>query len=97
MHVGNGGTFPESDARNRPALGELMPAAKSGCLTRIVTWNSDSTRKSVDCTSATLVPAGQDVPTFVADDRFQFGVEEEYFLSDAKTFAGAVGDAGCTV
>ena len=33
----------------------------------------------------TLVPAGQDVPTFVADDRFQFGVEEEYFLSDAKT------------
>ena len=33
----------------------------------------------------TLVPAGQDVPVFVADDLFQFGVEEEYFLSDAKT------------
>ncbi len=33
----------------------------------------------------TLVPAGQDAPIFVADELFQFGVEEEYFLSDAKT------------
>jgi carboxylate-amine ligase len=34
----------------------------------------------------TLVPAGQQARTFVADDKFQFGIEEEYFLSDAKTF-----------
>ena len=33
----------------------------------------------------TFVPAGQGAPFFVADDLFQFGVEEEYFLSDAKT------------
>ncbi len=33
----------------------------------------------------TLVPAGQHTPVFVADDLFQFGIEEEYFLSDAKT------------
>ena len=33
----------------------------------------------------TLAPAGQDAPVFVADELFQFGVEEEYFLSDAKT------------
>src|SRR5579863_4279301 len=33
----------------------------------------------------TLVPAGQGAPVFVADDLFQFGVDEEYFLSDAKT------------
>lgn len=33
----------------------------------------------------TLVPSGQDAPVFVADDLFQFGIEEEYFLSDAKT------------
>jgi carboxylate-amine ligase len=33
----------------------------------------------------TLVPAGQDAPIFAVDELFQFGVEEEYFLSDAKT------------
>jgi len=33
----------------------------------------------------TLVPAGQHARTFVADDLFQFGIEEEYFLSDAQT------------
>jgi carboxylate-amine ligase len=33
----------------------------------------------------TLVPAGQDAPVFEADELFQFGVEEEYFLSDAET------------
>ena len=33
----------------------------------------------------TLAPAGQDAPIFVADDLFQFGVEEEYFLSDSET------------
>jgi glutamate---cysteine ligase / carboxylate-amine ligase len=33
----------------------------------------------------TLVRAGQDAPVFVADEQFQFGVEEEYFLSDANT------------
>ena len=33
----------------------------------------------------TLVPAGDDTPIFVADEQFQFGVEEEYFLSDATT------------
>jgi hypothetical protein len=34
-----------------------------------------------------LVPAGHHAQSFVADDQFKFGVEEEYFLSDAKTFA----------
>jgi glutamate---cysteine ligase / carboxylate-amine ligase len=34
----------------------------------------------------TLLPAGRQPRTFVADDRFQFGIEEEYFLSDAETF-----------
>ena len=34
----------------------------------------------------TLLPAGQQARTFVADDKFQFGIEEEYFLSDVKTF-----------
>ena len=33
----------------------------------------------------TLVPAGQHARTFVADDLFQFGIEEEYFLSDAQS------------
>jgi carboxylate-amine ligase len=32
----------------------------------------------------TLAPAGQ-ARTFAANDQFQFGIEEEYFLSDAKT------------
>jgi carboxylate-amine ligase len=34
----------------------------------------------------TLLPAGQQARTFVAGDKFQFGIEEEYFLSDAETF-----------
>jgi glutamate---cysteine ligase / carboxylate-amine ligase len=33
----------------------------------------------------TLVPAGQDPRTFAPDELFQFGIEEEYFLSDAQT------------
>ena len=33
-----------------------------------------------------LVPAGHYAEKFVAADEFKFGVEEEYFLSDAKTF-----------
>ena len=33
-----------------------------------------------------LVPAGHHAEKFVAVDQFKFGVEEEYFLSDAKTF-----------
>ena len=33
----------------------------------------------------TLVPAGRDARFFAPDDLFQFGIEEEYFLSDAKT------------
>jgi carboxylate-amine ligase len=33
----------------------------------------------------TLVPAGQYPRSFAADDLFQFGIEEEYFLSDAQT------------
>jgi carboxylate-amine ligase len=32
----------------------------------------------------TLVPAGQE-RVFAANDQFQFGIEEEYFLSDAET------------
>jgi glutamate---cysteine ligase / carboxylate-amine ligase len=32
-----------------------------------------------------LVPAGEQARTFVVDDLFQFGIEEEYFLSDAET------------
>jgi len=35
----------------------------------------------------TLVPAGQPARVFTADDLFQFGIEEEYFLSDAETGA----------
>lgn len=33
----------------------------------------------------TLVPAGRDARIFAPDDLFQFGIEEEYFLSDAET------------
>jgi glutamate---cysteine ligase / carboxylate-amine ligase len=33
----------------------------------------------------TLVPAGQPERVFTADDQFQFGIEEEYFLCDAQT------------
>jgi glutamate---cysteine ligase / carboxylate-amine ligase len=32
-----------------------------------------------------LVPAGQDTRTFAADELFQFGIEEEYFLADAQS------------
>ena len=34
----------------------------------------------------TLVPAGQQARAFAPGDQFQFGIEEEYFLSDAETF-----------
>ncbi len=33
----------------------------------------------------TLVPEGQAARAFAPDDMFQFGIEEEYFLSDAHT------------
>jgi glutamate---cysteine ligase / carboxylate-amine ligase len=33
----------------------------------------------------TMVPVGRHARTFVADDKFQFGIEEEYFLSDSET------------
>src|SRR5580658_7604002 len=33
----------------------------------------------------TLAPAGEAERTFAPDDQFQFGIEEEYFLSDAQT------------
>lgn len=33
-----------------------------------------------------LVPPARDASVFAPDDLFQFGIEEEYFLSDAKTF-----------
>jgi carboxylate-amine ligase len=33
----------------------------------------------------TVGPAGQEARAFTADDQFQFGIEEEYFLSDAHT------------
>ena len=33
----------------------------------------------------TAIPAGQEARTFAADELFQFGIEEEYFLSDART------------
>jgi carboxylate-amine ligase len=33
----------------------------------------------------TLIPPGQQARSFVSDDRFQFGIEEEYFLSDVQT------------
>jgi carboxylate-amine ligase len=34
----------------------------------------------------TLFPMGREPRSFGPDDRFQFGIEEEYFLSDAETF-----------
>jgi carboxylate-amine ligase len=34
----------------------------------------------------TLVPAREAARLFTPDDRFQFGIEEEYFLADAQTF-----------
>jgi glutamate---cysteine ligase / carboxylate-amine ligase len=34
----------------------------------------------------TLIPAGREPRRFTPDDQFQFGIEEEYFLSDAETF-----------
>jgi glutamate---cysteine ligase / carboxylate-amine ligase len=34
----------------------------------------------------TVVPAGKQMRTFAPDDQFRFGIEEEYFLSDANTF-----------
>ena len=33
----------------------------------------------------TLVATGQEARAFTADELFQFGIEEEYFLSDART------------
>ena len=33
----------------------------------------------------TLVPTGQEAHAFTADELFQFGIEEEYFLCDAHT------------
>lgn len=33
----------------------------------------------------TLLPAGQPARLFASDDDFQFGIEEEYFLSDAQS------------
>lgn len=35
---------------------------------------------------STLVPADQQAPIIAPDELFQFGIEEEYFLSDAETF-----------
>jgi carboxylate-amine ligase len=35
----------------------------------------------------TLVPAGHEPRVFAPDELFQFGIEEEYFLSDSETFA----------
>jgi carboxylate-amine ligase len=34
----------------------------------------------------TLLPAGERARLFTMEGRFQFGIEEEYFLSDARTF-----------
>ncbi len=34
----------------------------------------------------TLIPKGRQARIFVPDDLFQFGIEEEYFLSDVETF-----------
>ena len=33
----------------------------------------------------TMPPQGRHAPIIVADNSFQFGIEEEYFLSDAQT------------
>jgi glutamate---cysteine ligase / carboxylate-amine ligase len=35
----------------------------------------------------TLAPAGHEPRVFAPDELFQFGIEEEYFLSDSETFA----------
>jgi glutamate---cysteine ligase / carboxylate-amine ligase len=35
----------------------------------------------------TLIPVGHEPRVFAPDELFQFGIEEEYFLSDSKTFA----------
>ena len=37
----------------------------------------------------TMAPPEQHARTFVADELFQFGIEEEYFLSDARTLQAA--------
>jgi hypothetical protein len=37
----------------------------------------------------TMAPPGQQARTFVAGELFQFGIEEEYFLSDARTLQAA--------
>ncbi len=37
----------------------------------------------------TQVPAGQQARAFAPDDLFQFGIEEEYFLSDVETLKAA--------
>jgi glutamate---cysteine ligase / carboxylate-amine ligase len=37
----------------------------------------------------TMAPPGQHARTFVADGLFQFGIEEEYFLSDVRTLQAA--------
>src|SRR5260370_8496536 len=34
----------------------------------------------------TLIPAGREARVFAPDELFQFGIEEEYFLSDSETF-----------
>ena len=44
----------------------------------------------------TFVAEGQAESAFAPDDRFQFGIEEEYFLTDAQT-AGAGGNTGRAV
>ncbi len=33
-----------------------------------------------------FLPAGQQAPILAPHEAFQFGIEEEYFLSDAETF-----------
>jgi hypothetical protein len=35
----------------------------------------------------TLIPAGHEQRVFAPGELFQFGIEEEYFLSDSETFA----------
>jgi carboxylate-amine ligase len=35
----------------------------------------------------TVIPAGHEPRVFAPDELFQFGIEEEYFLSDSETFA----------
>lgn len=36
--------------------------------------------------TGTIVSVDQQAPIFAPDERFQFGIEEEYFLADAETF-----------